>query len=171
VWHDSFICVTWLIHMCDMTHSYVWHDSFICVTWCHMMHSYTWMSHGTQMNGSHVNESCHKYEFAMSHIGMSHVSHYHTEEVSNRYEFDRTQQLGNCNTRCNSYCSTRCNTHCNTHCSTHCNTPAQYRGVGSPIWLNAATGNCNTHEHIATHTAAHAATHTATHAATHTATH
>jgi len=30
VWHDSFICVTWLIHMCDMTHSYVWHDSFIC---------------------------------------------------------------------------------------------------------------------------------------------
>jgi len=33
MWHDSFICVTWLIHMCDMTHSYVWHDSFICVTW------------------------------------------------------------------------------------------------------------------------------------------
>ena len=23
--------MTWLIHMCDMTHSYVWHDSFICV--------------------------------------------------------------------------------------------------------------------------------------------
>jgi len=23
VWHDSFICVTWLIHMCDTTHSYV----------------------------------------------------------------------------------------------------------------------------------------------------
>jgi len=28
VWHDSFICVTWLIHMCDMTHSYVWRDPF-----------------------------------------------------------------------------------------------------------------------------------------------
>jgi len=27
------LCVTLLIHMCDMTHSYVWHDSFICVTW------------------------------------------------------------------------------------------------------------------------------------------
>ena len=39
------ICVTWLIHMCDTTHSYVWHDflsrhlwyvwhgSFIRVTW------------------------------------------------------------------------------------------------------------------------------------------
>jgi len=39
VWHDSFICVTWLIHMCDMTHSYVWHDSFICVT------CVTWLIH------------------------------------------------------------------------------------------------------------------------------
>jgi len=28
VWHDSFICVTWLIHTCNMTPSYVWHDSF-----------------------------------------------------------------------------------------------------------------------------------------------
>jgi len=46
VWHDSLIRVTWLIHMCDMTHSYVWHDSFICVTWlihmCDMTHSYVW---------------------------------------------------------------------------------------------------------------------------------
>jgi len=33
VWHDSFICVTWLIHIRDMTHSYVWHDSFISETW------------------------------------------------------------------------------------------------------------------------------------------
>ena len=32
VWHDSFMCVTWLIHMCDMTHSHVWHDSFMCVS-------------------------------------------------------------------------------------------------------------------------------------------
>jgi len=31
LWHDPFICATWLIHMCDMTHSYVRHDSFISV--------------------------------------------------------------------------------------------------------------------------------------------
>jgi len=41
-WLDSFICVTWLIHMSDLTHSYVWHDSFIWVTWliheCDMTH-------------------------------------------------------------------------------------------------------------------------------------
>jgi len=46
VWHDSLICMTWLIDMYDMTHSYVWHDSFICVTWlihtCDMTHSYVW---------------------------------------------------------------------------------------------------------------------------------
>jgi hypothetical protein len=28
----SFICVTGLIHMCDVTRLLVWHDSFICVT-------------------------------------------------------------------------------------------------------------------------------------------
>ena len=46
VWHDSFICVTWLLHMCDMTQSYVWHGSFIRVTWLihtwDMTHSYVW---------------------------------------------------------------------------------------------------------------------------------
>jgi len=29
VWHY----VTWLVHVCDITHSYVWHDSVLCVTW------------------------------------------------------------------------------------------------------------------------------------------
>ena len=46
VWHDSFICVTWLIHMCDTTYSYVWRDSFICMTWlihmCDTTYSYVW---------------------------------------------------------------------------------------------------------------------------------
>ena len=86
-WHDSFICMTWLIsqtqrvmspqslsagdmvtvsnyrdmtqitnstshvfnRVCDMTHSYVWHDSFICVTWlihmCDMTHIANSTSH------------------------------------------------------------------------------------------------------------------------------
>jgi len=55
VWHDSFICVTWPILVCDLTHLcvfrflalyvchwvsevtptllFAWRDSFICVTW------------------------------------------------------------------------------------------------------------------------------------------
>ena len=31
--HDSFVSVTWLIRICDVTHSYLWHDSFVPVTW------------------------------------------------------------------------------------------------------------------------------------------
>ena len=40
VWRDSSMCVTWLIHKCDMTHPCVWHDSSICATW--LIHTYVW---------------------------------------------------------------------------------------------------------------------------------
>jgi len=33
VWHDSFICVAWLIHVCDMTHPNMRHTSSTCATW------------------------------------------------------------------------------------------------------------------------------------------
>jgi len=49
---DSFICVTCLIYICDMTHSDMWHDSFKCVTrlihMCDMTHSYLSNSNSTQ---------------------------------------------------------------------------------------------------------------------------
>ena len=45
VCYDSFLCVTCLVDMCDMTHSYVWHDSFTCVPWllhmCDMTPAYS----------------------------------------------------------------------------------------------------------------------------------
>jgi len=74
--HDSFIYVTWLIHMCDMTqnmkelccdmtHSYMWHDSFIYVTW--LIH----MCDMTQ----NMQELCCQYERATAHIWTSHVTH------------------------------------------------------------------------------------------------
>ena len=74
VWHDAFtcvtdvfICVTWCIHMCDMTHWYVWHDAFICVTWLiHMwaMVCVTWRIHMCDMTHLYVchgNISCRTY--------------------------------------------------------------------------------------------------------------
>jgi len=55
VWHDSLICVTCLIHMCNMTHrtgsssssvlpglSHVWHDSLICL-WHDSFECVTWL--------------------------------------------------------------------------------------------------------------------------------
>jgi len=81
----SFICVTWLIHMCDMTHSYVWHvihdnvihdmthsyvwhDSFICVTWlihmCDMTHSYVWHV----IHGNVIHDMTHCHEWHVTHI-------------------------------------------------------------------------------------------------------
>jgi len=56
VWHDTFICVTWLNHMCDMTHSYMRHDPFICVVMQHkkwvISHLYM-MSHVSRTNDVH----------------------------------------------------------------------------------------------------------------------
>jgi len=75
-YRDSFKCVTWLIHMCDVTrtyvsvsHPYVSRDSFICVTWLvHMCHTRVSLCHRStyhvqllscDMTHSYVwNESC-----------------------------------------------------------------------------------------------------------------
>jgi len=47
------VCVTWLIHMCDVTHSYVWHDSFMCVPW--FIHiCVTWLIHMCDVTHLHV---------------------------------------------------------------------------------------------------------------------
>jgi len=66
VWHDSFISVTWLIHMCDMTHSYVWHDSFTC----DMTHSYVWHDSFTPTPRT---QSIHAYICDMTQL--SHVTY------------------------------------------------------------------------------------------------
>jgi len=86
---DSFICVTylihcvtWLIYMCDVTHSCVWHDSFICAAWRDVTCDFETVTHMngsclTHMNGTcltHMNVSCHTFEWVMSHIWMSHVT-------------------------------------------------------------------------------------------------
>jgi len=58
-WHDPCTGGTWLIHMCDMTHSRVWHDLFTCVTWLiHVCEDsftcVTWLIHMCDMTHSHV---------------------------------------------------------------------------------------------------------------------
>jgi len=82
VWHDSFLCVTWLIHMCDMTSIYVWHVSFmccykqlphafICITYevSHICHTYD-MSHMC-----HTYEVSHIWSVTQIHTYVTHMSH------------------------------------------------------------------------------------------------
>jgi len=55
-----FISVAWLIHKCDMTHSYVWHDSFIRVTWLFHMHDMTfpYVWHDSSMSVTWLIHTC-----------------------------------------------------------------------------------------------------------------
>jgi len=94
VWHDSFVCLTWLIHRGDMTHSHVRHDSFICETWLidmcdtmiirmsHMIHSHVrrvaWSFVGhTYVCVCHTCVTRVMWDMRlMTHIRMSHVRLY-----------------------------------------------------------------------------------------------
>jgi len=75
-------CWTWLIHMCDITHSYVWHDAFICLTWhiriCDMTHLYMW--HGAFIFATWLNHMCdmtHSYMWYI-HVRVCIYIHVHT---------------------------------------------------------------------------------------------
>jgi len=107
VWHDSFICATWLIHRCKLAargrtlQKAFYHTTLLRVPFYILSaagrfdtsaSSHVWMSHVTHMNASchtyewdmphmwmshvtHMNESCHTYEWVMSHIWMRHAAH------------------------------------------------------------------------------------------------
>ena len=70
---DSSVCETWLIHVWDMTHSYVRHDSFICETCLiHMWDmTYSCMRHDSALNVSFRSESCcliHMWDMTHSYV-------------------------------------------------------------------------------------------------------
>ena len=70
VCNDSFGCVTWLIHMCDMTHSYVRHDQFVCVTWlytCVATDSYVWYDSFLRQHDSSLCLFCSSLFFVSPH--------------------------------------------------------------------------------------------------------
>jgi len=54
VCHDTFICVAWLIHMCDLTYSYVRHDLFVCVIGPHSCTCVKWHIHMYDTTHSYV---------------------------------------------------------------------------------------------------------------------
>jgi len=76
-WHDSFVCVPWLIHLFGGWFIHV------CSVTLRKEPGHTWTSHGT-----HVNESCHTYEWVMSNIWMRHVTP--MNESCHTYEQERS---------------------------------------------------------------------------------
>jgi len=52
--NDSSICVTWTLHMCDMTHPYVWHELLTCDVWRIHTCATRLMLHMCDMTYSHV---------------------------------------------------------------------------------------------------------------------
>ena len=64
VTYDS--CVTWLIHMCDMTKSYMRHGSSIC----DMTHSYMWHDWIILRHGSFICDPTHSYVTWLVHMAL-----------------------------------------------------------------------------------------------------
>ena len=66
----------WIVHMCStILVRQVVGISIICMTWLILM-CVTWLVRMSDVNHvTHINESCHAYEWVMSHIWMSHVTH------------------------------------------------------------------------------------------------
>ena len=161
-YHDSFTCVTCLIHMCDVTHSYVFlshpyvsRDSFICVTWLvHMCHTRVslcpWSAYHVQlllcdMTHSYVwHDSCvcvTWHVVARIHY-MCHrwVTWHNMNESCNwrRHLTGILVLIRHCNTLRNAeHAATRCNTL--QHAATRCNT------------LQHTATYCNTLHQNATH--------------------
>ena len=123
VCHDSFMYVSWLLHMCDMTHSYVCYVSFICVTrlihMCVMTHSHDsficvlWLIYMCgECIHSHINwswvfvclrhsyisrkNSCHTYEWVVSHIRMCHFIRDETHSYVQHYWFNMIDMTDSC---------------------------------------------------------------------------
>jgi len=141
----SFICVTWLIHMCfslihmcHVTHSYVWRDSYICVTRVlacapdpHTMYNCyyaTWLIHMCDMTRVYVwrdtlwrDSSICVMDGSLDTIWMRHVIE---DGISHRDigVNPALQHAAKRWTRCNTlqHAATRCNTL--QHTATYCNT-------------------------------------------------
>jgi len=120
VWHDSFIRVTWLMHMCDLTHSYVWHESFICMTrpndwdlrefcssgcvWHDSFIRVTWLIHMCDMTQSYLWHDLFMRSAALDVCGMPHSHVWRDSFICvtwlshmcdmNLHTCDMTQRLG-----------------------------------------------------------------------------
>jgi len=124
-----------LIHMCAMTHSYMRHDSFTCVTWLIHPNDHPLdlsflaiIAHMWRGLGTHMIELCHAYGCVMPHKWMRHVTRTNGSCRTREYVIKRcsVETVTNIMGRVMSHIWMRHVTHMNTSCHIHakrlCNT-------------------------------------------------
>ena len=133
------MCVTWLVCMCDVTHSWVWHKSFISVTWfIHMRAMNSASSLLPSAKFSELNFTVLLYSKLRSELTFENL--YMPPAM--------LLKLHTCNTL--QHTATYCNilkytaTHCSNtlpHTATHCNTlqhTAAHYNTKHTLWICAA---------------------------------
>jgi len=88
VWQDSFICVTWLMHTCAMSHSYACHDSLICGPWliyirmCAMTHLHSYVfTHVSWLFHMHVCQDSMLWNMNENHTDTHPLIYTHTHPL------------------------------------------------------------------------------------------
>jgi len=127
VWHDSSICVTWLIHKCGMTHPYVWHDSYISVTWL-------WLIHMCDICVISLITCVYTYGWDMSHIWMWHVTHMDLIHI--------------CSSEARRTCDICVTSHI-THVYTYGSHPYVCKWGMLHVWIPFTCCTCGSHSHVA----------------------
>ena len=105
-----------------------------------------------------MNEACHTYEWVMSHIWMSHVTHmnesFHTDEC--------VMSLCDMNTSCHTHVNESCHTHVNGLCPTHVNESCHTQEV---LQQQVMSHTC---ERVMSHTCERVMSHTCSRVMSHT---
>ena len=79
---DAFVCVIWMVHTCDMTHSYMRLDSFISTPSLFRRVTWLFLEFRSLMHTFDMSHSCHKQQPANVQTWMSHVTHIHFLSLS-----------------------------------------------------------------------------------------
>jgi len=170
VWHDSFnvplhkssalqlsqLYLTWLIHMCDMTHSHVWLDPFLCVR--RFSHSNVWQDSFTVFlhKSSRRTWSPTLTTWLIHMCDMSHLYVWHDSFICVTCRIHMCDMIDSPGPSLQ-HAATHCNTlqHPATHCSTLQHTAAHFNTLQHNVTycntLQHTAAHCNTLQHTATH--------------------
>jgi len=144
IWYIlSLTCVTWLVHMCDMTCSNVWHDlSLHSITLVCTTHSHLWFTHGTWLHW-HV---WHDLFTCVTHLLLHNITQ-SKREVWDFLNYDAVCQ-DIMPWRRLSYRRAK---HCNMR-ATHCNMRASWLSAVLLSWYGITPFTCHTHKCVMAHT-------------------